>query len=63
MDFASGNLAITIENMDAARSSLLDLDIAQEMTNFTSKQILLQTGVAMLAQANQLPQSLLRLFQ
>jgi flagellin len=63
MDFASGNLAITIENMDAARSSLLDLDIAHEMTNFTSKQILLQTGVAMLAQANQLPQSLLRLFQ
>jgi flagellin len=63
MDFAAGNLSITIENMDAARSSLLDLDIAHEMTNFTSKQILLQTGVAMLAQANQLPQSLLRLFQ
>ena len=33
------------------------------MTTFTSKQILLQSGVAMLAQANQLPQNLLRLLQ
>ncbi len=33
------------------------------MTNFTSKQVLLQSGVAMLAQANQLPQNLLRLLQ
>ena len=41
----------------------MDLDIAAEMTNFTSKQILVQAGVAMLAQANQLPQNLLRLFQ
>ncbi|MGB8275115.1 MAG: flagellin [Alphaproteobacteria bacterium] len=63
MEFAAGNLAITVENMEAARSNLLDLDIAQEMTTLTSKQILMQTGVAMLAQANQLPQSLLRLFQ
>jgi len=63
LDFASGNLSITVENMEAARSNLLDLDIAQEMTTFTSKQILEQTGIAMLAQANQLPQHLLRLFQ
>ncbi len=33
------------------------------MTNFTSKQVLMQSGVAMLAQANQLPQNLLRLLQ
>lgn len=63
LDFASQNLSIAIENAEAARSNLLDLDIAQEMTTFTSKQILVQTGVAMLAQANQLPQNLLRLFQ
>ena len=63
LDFASSNLSIAVENMDAARSNLLDLDIAQEMTMFTSKQILQQTGIAMLAQANQLPQALLRLFQ
>ena len=42
-------------------SELLDLDIAQEITNFTSKQILVQAGVSVLAQANQLPQNLLKL--
>jgi flagellin len=49
--------------MEAARSNLLDLDIAAEMSRFTSRQILVQAGVAMLAQANQTPQNLLRLFQ
>lgn len=63
LGFASGNLSVTVENMEAARSNLLDLDIAAEMTTFTSKQILEQTGIAMLAQANQLPEHLLRLFQ
>ena len=63
LQFAADNLSTTVENVDAARSSLLDLDIAAEMTTFTSKQILEQTGIAMLAQANQLPQALLRLFQ
>ena len=63
LDFASDNLSVSIENAEAARSTLLDLDIAAEMTNFTSKQVLMQSGVAMLAQANQLPQNLLRLLQ
>ncbi len=63
LTFASNNLATAIENAEAARSTLLDLDVAQEISTFTSKQILVQTGVAMLAQANQLPQNLLRLFQ
>jgi flagellin len=63
LQFASENLSIAIENAEAARSTLLDLDLAAEMTTFTSKQILLQSGVAMLAQANQLPQNLLRLLQ
>jgi flagellin len=56
-------VATAIENAESARSALLDLDVAQEISTFTSKQILLQAGVSMLAQANQLPQSLLRLFQ
>jgi flagellin len=60
-NFASGNLSVAIENAEAARSTLLDLDIAAEITTFTSKQVLMQSGVAMLAQANQLPQNLLRL--
>jgi flagellin len=63
LEFASANLASAIENSEAARSNLLDLDIAQEMTTFTSKQILTQAGVSMLAQANQMPQNLLKLFQ
>lgn len=63
LEFASANIATAVENAEAARSQLLDLDVAQEMSVFTSKQILVQTGIAMLAQANQLPQNLLRLFQ
>ena len=63
LEFAAANIATTLENTEAARSNLLDLDIAAEMSNFTSKQILQQAGVAMLAQANETPQTLLRLFQ
>ncbi len=63
LEFASVNIATTLENMEAARSNLLDLDIAAEMSVFTSKQILVQAGVAMLAQANQQPQALLQLLQ
>jgi flagellin len=63
LEFASANIATTVENTEAARSQLLDLDIASEMSNFVSKQILIQAGVAMLSQANQLPGNLLRLFQ
>lgn len=63
LEFAAANIATTLENMEASRSRLLDLDIAAEMSVFTSKQILVQAGVAMLAQANETPQNLLRLFQ
>ena len=63
LDFAAQNLASSQENNEAARSTLMDLDVAAEMTKFTSKQILVQSGVAMLAQANQMPQNLLRLLQ
>jgi flagellin len=63
LEFSSANIATTLENTEAARSNLLDLDVASEMSNFTSKQILVQAGVAMLAQANQQPQALLRLLQ
>ena len=63
LEFAAANIATATENTEAARSQLLDLDIASEMSNFVSKQILIQAGVAMLSQANQLPNNLLRLFQ
>lgn len=63
LEFAAANISSTMENTEAARSNLMDLDIAAEMTTFTSKQILVQSGIAMLAQANQMPQNLLKLFQ
>ena len=62
LETASDNIAISMEMQEAARSRLLDLNVAQEITTFTSKQILLQSGISVLAQANQLPQNLLRLF-
>ena len=63
VQFAAANLASTVENSEAARSNLLDLDVAKEMSYFTSQQVLLQAGVAMLAQANQMPQNLLSLLR
>ncbi|NNG02617.1 MAG: flagellin [Inquilinus sp.] len=60
-DFRARNVDTQIENIEAAKSSLLDTDVAAEMTKFTSAQVLMQANVAMLAQANQLPQNLLRL--
>ena len=63
LDFAAGNSDTVIENMEKARSDLMDLDVASEMTAFTAKQVLVQSGVAMLSQANRMPQNLLRLFQ
>ena len=62
LETASDNIAISMENQEAARSRLLDLNVAAEITTFTSKQILLQSGISILAQSNQLPQNLLRLF-
>ena len=62
LGYAIANLAIVQENTDAARSQLLDLDAAAELSRFTSNQILVESGVSMLAQANLLPRSLLGLF-
>ena len=57
------NLQITTENLAASESRIRDTDMALEMTQFTRHQVLLQAGTAMLGQANQLPQSVLRLLQ
>ncbi|HLI10687.1 MAG TPA: flagellin [Alphaproteobacteria bacterium] len=61
LNFATSNLATATQNLESAKSSLMDVDVAQATTNLTSKQILVQLGVAELAQANQLPQFLLKL--
>ncbi len=57
------NLTTTSENVSAARSRIQDADFAQETANLTRAQILQQAGVAMLAQANALPNQVLRLLQ
>ena len=49
------------ENLTASKSRITDTDMAQEMTSFTRSQILQQAGVSMLAQANQMPQAVLKL--
>ena len=57
------NINVAVENLSASQSSIKDTDMAQEMTNYTKQQILQQAGTAMLAQANQAPQGVLRLLQ
>lgn len=57
------NLQSVAENVSASRSRTLDADFALETANMTKAQILQQAGVAMLAQANQLPQAALSLLQ
>jgi flagellin len=57
------NLQVAVENLTASESRIRDADMAQEMITFTKNQILQQAGTAMLAQANQVPQSILRLLQ
>jgi flagellin len=56
------NLRIASQNLTASESQIRDTDMAMEMSNFTMNQILMQAGVAMLAQANQVPQVVLSLF-
>lgn len=63
LSFVSSNLETIIENLTTALGSFQDADIAKEMTQFTKQQVLQQAGIAMLVQANQIPQSLLRLIQ
>ena len=55
------NLAIQGENLQAAESRISDVDVSSEMTEFVSYQILTQSAVAMLAQANSLPRMALQL--
>ncbi|MBM3839871.1 MAG: flagellin, partial [Verrucomicrobia bacterium] len=54
-------LVILNENLSAANSRIKDVDVAEESTQFAKYNILVQSGTAMLAQANLLPQSALRL--
>lgn len=57
------NQEVAIENLSAARSTLKDADMAEEMAGLTKNQILVQASSAMVGQANLIPQSVLRLLR
>ncbi|GAB3869145.1 flagellin [Nocardioides maradonensis] len=57
------NLSVTQENLQASNSSIMDTDMASEMSNYTRTQILSQAGTSMLKQANSAAQSVLSLLQ
>jgi flagellin len=62
-NFASSAIQSTVQNQQAAESNLLDTNVASTSTAFATAQVQLQAGIAVLAQANQLPQNLLKLIQ
>ncbi len=63
LESTTNSLDITEENMTAAYSRLMDVDMAEEMTNYTTYQVLTQAGTSMLAQANERPSQVLQLLQ
>ena len=63
LDHSIASLSTTTENLTAAESRIRDVDMAKEMMNFTKFNILNQAATAMLAQANQLPQTVLQLLK
>ena len=63
LQFTQEQIGILNENLSASVSRIKDVDVAQESTRFARYNILVQSGTAMLAQANLLPQNALRLLQ
>jgi flagellin len=63
LEHTINNLTATAENLSAAESRIRDVDMAEEMMEFTKNNILSQAATAMLAQANQMPNSVLQLLQ
>jgi flagellin len=61
LEHVINNLSIYEQNLTASESQIRDVDMASEMANFTKLQVLQQAGTSMLAQANQEPQSILKL--
>ncbi len=63
MEHTITNLQTASENLTAAESRIRDVDMAKEMSEYTKNSILVQSATAMLAQANQIPQTVLQLLQ
>jgi flagellin len=61
LNYTAEQLSVLSTNLTAANSQISDVDVATESTNFAKYQILVQSGTAMLAQANQDPQAVLKL--
>jgi flagellin len=61
LETALNSLRVSFENLKAAESTIRDVDFAEESATFTRNTILVQSATAMLAQANQLPQNVLKL--
>jgi flagellin len=61
LTYTGDELGVLQDNLTAANSQITDVDVATESTNYAKYQILVQSGVSMLAQANQNPQSVLKL--
>lgn len=63
LEHNAASVAVSEENMTASYSRIMDVDMAEEMTEYTTRQVLVQAGVSMLAQANERPQQVLQLLQ
>ena len=63
LEHTINNLDVAAENMESANSQIRDTDMAKEMMEYTKQNVLTQAAQAMLAQANQQPQSILQLLQ
>lgn len=63
LEHTINNLAVSNENMTASYSRIMDVDMAEEMTNYTTEQVISQAAISMLAQANERPSQVLQLLQ
>ena len=63
IQYTISNLEVYSQNLSSAVSGIVDVNMATEMTNFTKSQVLQQAGVSILAQANQIPDAVLKLLQ
>ena len=63
LEHSISNLDVTSENMTESLSRIEDVDMAEEMAEYTQKNVLAQAGTSMLAQANSRPQTILNLLQ
>jgi len=63
LHYTAEQLSVSAENLAAASSRIMDVDVAAESTEYAKSNILVQSGTAMLAQANAMPNSVLRLLQ